>query len=354
MKYADLTKDWKDWQVYDGSTWQRGWSSEVLVDTVVEWEGVKVASSWYTIFSGVDLISGKIGIKLVTHINHYNTFNIKWSLRITNNSTGDSFLLESQRPTIQTRVDYLSEDITIDGNYKIEVKCAFSLDIFSVRGVYVYNLDTNAFTLSVPVNSIVPETPEITEGEETIITDNGDGSLSDGGSINYSTGEIVLNEIPLFKTTVYYELTSEAVTGTDIALQDGVVVNFEDGVEAPHFVEGEYFSFTVAEGHIVDNLEEYSASVDLYVVPFNDVSDETFTISAVDMNVAAESDTNFIKVESDIGLTGTIDGSEATIITSGDPAAGEIKIDYDSGALTFHADDVGSTAVISYRWLERP
>lgn len=218
------------------------------------------------------------------------------------------------------------------------------------------NVDSSnqTFTcLNVPT-AILAGTLNITVDGGTPITDNGDGSLSDGGSVTYSTGAFTLATAPTTSITVDYELTSEAVTGTGIDLQDGVVVDFADGVEAPHFVEGEYFSFTVAEGHIVDNLEAYSASVDLYVVPYHDVSDETFTINATSMDVAATVNTGFIKVESDIGLTGTIAGSEATIITSGDPAAGEILVDYNSGALTFHVDDVGSTAVISYRWLERP
>ena len=186
------------------------------------------------------------------------------------------------------------------------------------------------------------------------ITDNGDGTLSDGGTVTYSTGVFILNAAPTTSVVIYYELTSDAVTGTDIALQDGVEVDFEDGVETPHFVKDDYFSFAVAEGHIVDNLEAYTASVDLYVVPFFDISDETFTISATEMDAAATVLTGFIKIDSDIGLTGTIAAAEATIITTGDPTAGQIKVNYDSGALTFHADDNGKTATITYRWLQRP
>lgn len=363
----------KDWKIFDGTSWIKGWTKETKNNALFFTSETILTDDeiWVELSTGVMHSGGSIKISsLARDLGHtwaYTIFSFKF---INENTLEETVVSTGQLHNMDWDEDpfVLSETLAA-GTYTIEVQCNHETngEEAQVRNVKIWSEGIKTYSLDYMPADILENSLEISNSSGTLILeDDGSGNVLETGtanvigSVDYTSGDITIDhslitDISFFGDSIFYaELTSEAVTGTDIALQDGVVVDFEDGVEAPHFVEGDYFSFTVAEGHIVDNLEAYSASVDLYVVPYHDVSDETFTISATAMDVAATVNTGFIKVESDIGLTGTIAGSEATIITSGDPTAGQIKIDYDSGALTFHVDDVGSTAVISYRWLERP
>lgn len=204
-------------------------------------------------------------------------------------------------------------------------------------------------------NPVEPGTISITvDGSATPITDDGAGVLSDTGTVDYATKTITLNAAPTTSITVTYKIDGQ-LTGADVEIEDGVHLNFQDGIEAPHFVKDEYFSFLVGEGFVKDNLQTASFSTSMHVVPVHEVTAETFTISSTEMYAAGQSQTGFMRLDSSIGLSAKIAGTDATIITTGDPAAGQIFVDYTSGLLKFNSADTGKTITeMKYVWLQRP
>ncbi len=204
-------------------------------------------------------------------------------------------------------------------------------------------------------NPIEPGTISITvDGSATPITDDENGVLSDTGTVDYATKTIILNSAPTTSITVTYKIDGQ-LTGDDVEIEDGIHLQFQDGTSTPHFAKDEYFSFLVGEGFVKDNMQTAFSSLSMHVVPTNQVIDETFTISSTEMYAAGQSQTGFMRVDSSIGLSAKIAGTDATIITTGDPAAGQIFVDYASGLLKFNSADTGKVITeMKYVWLQRP
>ena len=157
-------------------------------------------------------------------------------------------------------------------------------------------------------------------------------------------------------------------THTDVqSLVEGIDIKWEelDSSNPKDFVEGDYYTTTIYEGVVKDNVTSFDVAWNIYVKPTSnsDLNDTIPSSSPHELYVAespngSASDPNWIGLDDDkpkyshsISIEGYAGEAELLSSSAGAPGANQVRFNQ-SGLLEFSSDDAGKNVTGTYLWIQ--
>ena len=157
-------------------------------------------------------------------------------------------------------------------------------------------------------------------------------------------------------------------THTDVQpLVEGIDIKWEelDSSNPKDFVEGDYYTTTIYEGMVKDNVTSFDVAWNIYVKPTSnsDLNDTIPSSSPHELYVAespsgSASDPNWIGLDDDkpkyshsISIEGYAGEAELLSSSAGAPGANQVRFNQ-SGLLEFSSDDAGKNVTGTYLWIQ--